>query len=123
MPRHPISPRMRTNAKRLRREMSEPEQRLWHRLRAHRFLGLQFRRQQPIGPYITDYYCSAHKLIIEVDGGQHNEDLARARDEVRDRWLQSNGYTVVRYWTSDIMQRLDAVLSDLATKTGHRTLP
>jgi very-short-patch-repair endonuclease len=104
---------MRADAKRLRREMSEPERRLWHRPRAHRLQGVQFRRQQPIGPDIADFYCSARKLVIEVDGSQHAADVAHARDEVRAAWLRSNGHGIVRYWTSDIIQRLGDVLADL----------
>jgi very-short-patch-repair endonuclease len=75
--------------------MTDAERRLWYRSRAHRFLDLKFKRQAPIGPYIVDFICFEHKLIIEVDGGQHAESEA---DRRRDEWLRSEGYLVLRFW-------------------------
>ncbi len=69
----------------------------------------KFRRQQPIGEYIVDFVCSEKKLIIEVDGGQHIEQVAN--DESRSKWLQDQGYRVLRFWNHDVLTMPDAVLT------------
>ena len=94
-------------AKTLRRNMTDAEQRLWKHLRAHRMGGQKFRRQQPIGPYIVDFVHFGLRLIVEVDGGQHADAL---RDMARDVWLRGQGFTVLRFWNNDILQRTDVVL-------------
>lgn len=76
-------------AKKLRTEQTMIEQRLWYHLRAHRFMGLKFKRQKPIGRYIVDFVCIQHRLIIEIDGGQHAEQVKY--DQVRDDWLRNQG--------------------------------
>ena len=98
-------------AKGLRSQMTDAEQRLWYRLRAHRFLDLKFKRQAPIGPYIVDFGCLEHRLIVEVDGGQHAENAA---DRKRDAWLTSEGYRVLRFWNDDVLKRTDVVLGEIA---------
>jgi len=97
----------RANAKAMRRDMTEAEKRLWYWLRAHRFGGTAFRRQTPIGPFIVDFVSHEHRLVIELDGGQHGENK---RDAKRDRWLSSNGYRVLRFWNSDVFNNRDGVL-------------
>jgi len=92
----------------LRRNQTEAERRLWYHLRAHRFMGLKFKRQKPMGRYVVDFVCVEHRLIIELDGGQHTEQMAY--DQHRDAWLLSQGYTVLRFWNNDVMQRLESVL-------------
>ncbi len=99
------------NAKTLRSHQTKAEQRLWVRLRAHRFLGLKFKRQKPMGRYIVDFVCLEHRLIIELDGGQHTEQAAY--DQHRDAWLRSQGYTVLRFWNNDVMQQLESVLEQI----------
>ena len=99
----------RAQAKQLRSHMTDAEQRLWYRLRAHRFLDLKFKRQAPIGPYIVDFVCLDHRLIVEVDGGQHAEN---ASDRRRDSWLCSEGYRVLRFWNNDVT---DVVLEQIAS--------
>ena len=99
---------MLTNAKSLRSNQTDAEQRLWYHLRAHRFMGLKFRRQKPMGRYIVDFVCIERRLIIEIDGGQHAEQVVY--DRQRDEWLGSQGYAVLRFWNNDVMQRLDSVL-------------
>jgi very-short-patch-repair endonuclease len=93
---------MLSNAKALRRNLTEAEQRLWYHLRAHRFMGYKFKRQKPIGRYIVDFACLEHRLIIELDGGQHSEQAVY--DQQRDTWLRSQGYTILRFWNNDVMQ-------------------
>lgn len=99
------------NAKILRIHQTEAEQRLWYHLRAHRFMDLKFKRQKPIGSYIVDFVCVERMLIIEIDGGQHSEQVEY--DQRRDTWLRSQGYTVLRYWNNDVMQQLDGVLEQI----------
>lgn len=96
------------NAKALRGNQTDAEQRLWYHLRAHRFMGLKFKRQKPIGRYIVDFVCMEHRLIIELDGGQHAEQAAY--DRQRDAWLHGGGYRVLRFWNNDVMQELEGVL-------------
>jgi very-short-patch-repair endonuclease len=109
-------------AKQLRKEMTEAEHLLWLHLRAHRLDGQKFRRQQPIGPYIVDFVQFDARLIVEADGGQHNES---ASDRTRDAWLASQGFRVLRFWNHDILQRTDAVLESIwaAVATSPPPLP
>jgi len=96
------------NAKALRSHQTEAEQHLWHHLRAHRFMGLKFKRQKPIGIYIVDFICIEHHLVIELDGGQHIAQVEY--DQARTLWLESQGFTVLRFWNNEVMQELDGVL-------------
>lgn len=97
----------RTFAKHLRRNMTSAEHLLWRHLRAHRFDGQKFRRQQPIGPYVVDFVNFSARVIVEADGGQH---VASPEDAVRDAWLKAQGFQVLRFWNDDILQRTEAVL-------------
>lgn len=99
------------NAKTLRSHQTDAEQRLWYHLRAHRFQGLKFKRQKPIGRYIVDFICLERKLIIEIDGGQHSEQMEY--DQHRDMWLREQGYTVLRFWNNEVMQQLEGVLEQI----------
>jgi very-short-patch-repair endonuclease len=104
-------PQTLTNAKSLRSNQTEAEARLWYHLRAHRFMGLKFKRQKPVGRYIADFVCCERRLIIELDGGQHSEQVTY--DQRRDAWLRSRGYTVLRFWNNDVMQQLEGVLEQI----------
>ena len=104
-------PQTLANAKSLRTNQTEAEARLWHHLRAHRFMDLKFKRQKPVGCYIADFVCWERRLIIELDGGQHAEQVAY--DRRRDAWLRSEGYTVLRFWNNDVMQQLEGVLEQI----------
>ena len=103
-------PLKRAFAKSLRVNATEPERRLWARLRAGRLDGLHFRRQQVIGPYVADFFCASAKLIVELDGGQHGEDEIVVRDEARTRFLESRGYRVLRFWNHEFLKDPEAVL-------------
>ncbi len=94
-------------AKQLRTEMTDAERKLWHRLRAGQ-AGVKFRRQQPIGRYIVDFVCFEQKLIFELDGGQHADAIEK--DGARTQWLESQGFTVLRFWNNDIMNNIEGVL-------------
>jgi very-short-patch-repair endonuclease len=93
----------------MRKNMPEAEFRLWCELRNRQLGGLAFRRQQPIGRYIVDFFCPSAKLIVEVDGEQHALEDHPERDRVRTAWLEAQGYSVIRFWTNEVMQDLDAV--------------
>ncbi len=103
---------LQNRAKILRQQMSDAEQCLWEHLRAKRLQGYKFRRQQPIGNYIVDFVCTHPPLIIEADGGQHNEQVTY--DTKRSADLHALGFTVLRYWNHDILQQTEAVLIDIA---------
>jgi very-short-patch-repair endonuclease len=85
------------------------ERQLWKILRRHQLNGVQFRRQQPIGPYVVDFFCPSAKLVIEIDGGQHAEARAEIRDRRRTIWLDSRGYRVLRFWNNEVLRNLEGV--------------
>ena len=99
------------NAKSLRSNMTEAEQKLWYYLRASRFMGLKFKRQKPLGPYIIYFVCLEEKLIIELDGGQHAENIAY--DQKRDAWLRDQGYKVLRFWNNELFNQTESVLEKI----------
>ena len=104
----PIMPRPVTlKARQLRRNQTDAEQRLWQRLRGKQ-LGAAFRRQYPVGPYITDFACTERSIVIELDGGQHAE--AVGYDARRDAYLRGRGFSVLRFWNNAVMGDLEAVL-------------
>jgi very-short-patch-repair endonuclease len=115
MPHDLVPDRRRSNAKAMRKAMTEAELKLWNELRAHRLMGLSFRRQVPIGPYIVDFACSAHQLVVEVDGSQHAEP---DRDKTRDAFLASSGWTMLRFWNDDILRDIDNVCLHIVTVAG-----
>ncbi|MFE8072500.1 endonuclease domain-containing protein [Marinobacteraceae bacterium S3BR75-40.1] len=94
-------------AKELRQTMTDAEHLLWRHLRAHRLNGQKFRRQQPIGPYIVDFVHFGAGLVVEADGGQHNEN---AKDQQRDYWLRAEGFRVLRFWNDEILKNTETVL-------------
>ena len=102
--------------RRLRSNMTGPETRLWSRLRARQLQGLKFRRQHGIGPYIVDFYCPEQSLVIEVDGNSHADADHIVRDQLRDKYFQSLGLRVIRYFNDEIVKNLAGVLEDLAEK-------
>src|SRR5574340_608168 len=108
-------------ARRLRRDETNVERRLWNRLRNGQICDAHFRRQHPAGRYILDFYCPALRLAIELDGGQHGE--MHARDQDRDQWLQANGVTVLRFWNSDVIGNLNGVLEVIAAKVDELSRP
>ena len=103
----------RAAAKKLRANTTPHERILWRALKELPIEGTHFRRQAPIGPYIVDFLCPAKRLIIELDGGHHNEDAASLRDHERQTWLEKEGYKVIRFWNSDINGNLNAVMEQI----------
>jgi very-short-patch-repair endonuclease len=104
----------RSFARDLRRKQTDAEHRLWHQLRARRFMGLRFRRQHPIGPYYADFACLELRLVVELDGGQHNSESGHRRDAVRSGLLAARGYRVIRFWDNDVLRNTRGVLESIA---------
>jgi very-short-patch-repair endonuclease len=95
-------------ARQLRKSSTDAEKRLWSKLRHKQVDGFRFRRQQPIGRYIVDFFCPEAKLIIEVDGGQHAD--AERNDLMRTLWLQGRGYRVIRFWNNEVLGNTEGVV-------------
>jgi very-short-patch-repair endonuclease len=83
---------------------------LWFAVRDRRLAGFKFIRQKSIGPYVVDFVCRDRNLVVEVDGGQHAESES---DQIRDAYLTSEGYRVLRFWNSDVLGNLDGVLQTI----------
>lgn len=81
----------------LRKDSTDAERALWARLRGYRLAGFKFRRQQPIGQYVVDFVCFEKKIVIEIDGGQHNEEAIKQRYRDRTAWLESQGFQGVAF--------------------------
>lgn len=118
MPHTPLPPKNRTRARQMRRVMTDAELKLWNELRAHRLMGLGFRRQFPISGYIVDFACPTRKLIVEVDGSQHSDDALAASDAARTTRLEKDGWTVLRFWNDDILTDIDNVCLHIVTAAG-----
>jgi very-short-patch-repair endonuclease len=108
-------------SRKLRKEMTLPEKRLWYMLQRDN-LGFKFRRQEPIGDYIVDFVCYPKKLIIELDGGQHADN---EQDVIRDKWLHAQGFRVLRFWNTDVLDNRYEVLMKIKKdlSTPSLTLP
>ncbi|MEK7517948.1 MAG: endonuclease domain-containing protein [Patescibacteria group bacterium] len=103
----------------LRKNQTETERLLWSKLRNRQLEEFKFRRQQQIGPYIADFICFEKKLIIELDGSQHNEDANKTKDVERTEWLEKEGYQVLRFWDNDIFINLEGVLEKVKLNLLH----
>ncbi len=109
---HLNSSKVRDLARRLRRDQTETERRLWTRLRARQLCGAKFRRQHPIGPYIADFCCVERGLVVELDGGQHAFNVAE--DSKRSEFLGDYGYRVLRFWDNEVMENIEAAVQHIA---------
>ncbi|WP_460840645.1 endonuclease domain-containing protein [Noviherbaspirillum agri] len=106
-----IKPERTTNARSLRSDMTLAERKLWQALRGKQIEGFRFRRQHPIGLYIADFACLDKLLLIELDGGQHQEQ--KEYDERRTEFLQSQGWRVLRFWNNDVLGNFEGVLASV----------
>ena len=97
----------------LRASATDSERKLWSLLRRKQMAGLRFRRQQTIGSYTVDFYCSAAKLVVELDGDQHGADRHLRHDEARTRWLTANGCRVLRFSNTELLQGAQSVLDGI----------
>ena len=114
------SKRLTPIARRLRRDQTEAEERLWYHLRARRFEGEKFVRQLQIDRYIADLACRTARFAIELDGGQHDPERDAARTEI----IERHGYRVLRFWNNDVLANTDAVLQEIRQElliARHRT--
>ena len=97
---------------------TDAERKLWQCLRAGQLHGLKFRRQHPIPLYVVDFYCEAVRLVVEVDGSQHTEEV----DGVRTRFLESRGLLVLRFWSNEALTQTEAVIEAIFNAVASRTL-
>lgn len=97
-------------ARRLRRDATDVEAALWQRLRGRQIEDAKFVRQFPIGPYVADFACRSARIVIELDGGQHAHSLV---DIERTRLIEAHGYTVIRFWNTDVAANIEGVLEEI----------
>ena len=108
-------------AKELRHRPTDAELLLWKRLRNRNIDDAKFRRQQPIGPYVVDFACMERRLVVEVDGGQHADQVER--DEARTAYLKSKGYRVLRYWNNEVLGQTESVLEAIHVALAQAAYP
>ncbi len=109
---------MSERARKLRKEKTVAERRLWRKLREVNGQGFHFRQQAPIGPYIADFAELTQKLIIEAVGSQHGLDEGLKRDAERTRWLEANGFRVLRFWNNEVLTNMDGVMTSILLALG-----
>ena len=110
-PRYTQPSNLTPNAQILRKKSTDAERLLWRNLRDRQLCSEKVRRQHPIGPYIVDFVFLEKKLIVELDGGQHQ--IRRAADEKRDKWLIQEGYTILRFWNNDALNNAEGILETI----------
>jgi very-short-patch-repair endonuclease len=116
-------PNLVNRAKELRQGETKAEQIIWSWLRAKKLNGVKFRRQQPIGNYVVDFVSFEKNLIIEIDGGQHNLEDLKNNDEVRTKWLESQGFRVLRFWNNEVSSNIEGVLAQTKEALVVHPLP
>ncbi|PIO46837.1 hypothetical protein B5P45_00595 [Phyllobacterium zundukense] len=125
MPSHtPVPSRIRKNAKSMRHALTDAELKLWNSLRAHRLMGLSFKRQMPIAGYIVDFACPSVRLIIELDGSQHADDHNLIYDQERTQRLERDGWNVLRFWNDDVLRDIEGACQHIVAtvdqiRKGH----
>lgn len=113
----PTDPIILDRARRMRREMTDPERKLWSILRNRALVGMKFRRQVPIGNYIADFCCLDRRLIVELDGGQHAEQ--EGADASRSRFLSQKGFRVLRFWNEQVLSGSEFVVAEILAAIGE----
>ena len=103
----------------LRRRATSAEQVLWNELRGRRLDGLKFRRQHPLGPFIVDFCCVEHRLIVELDGDVH--DSQRDYDDARTKYLAAISYRVIRFTNDEVANDLDKILTSIRHETTNHS--
>ena len=120
MPSHgSVPPLQRLNARRMRKGMTDAELKLWNELRAHRLMGLGFRRQYPVRNYIVDFACPEKNLIVELDGSHHAENGVAGYDRDRTETLKADCWTVLRFWNDDVLKDIDSVCQHILIVAGE----
>ena len=115
-----VQEHLRRYARRLRRDQTDAERKLWSRLRDRRLYGARFRRQHPIGPFIADFCCTTAKLIVELDGGQHA--LQKRSDAERTAFLAGQGYRLIRFWDNEALTNTEGVLLRIIEALGVKCI-
>ncbi|TIV23868.1 MAG: endonuclease domain-containing protein [Mesorhizobium sp.] len=123
MTHHRVSPVSRGNARKMRKQMTDAELKLWNEVRANRLMGLSFRRQMPVAGYIVDFACPDKKLIVEIDGSQHALAEVSASDAVRTAELEALGWTILRFWNDDVIRDIDNVCQHIVIVAGLAAAP
>jgi very-short-patch-repair endonuclease len=118
MPHGKVPPKLRANARRMRKAMTDAELKLWNELRAHRLMGLGFRRQMPVLGYIVDFACPEYRLIVEVDGSQHGDGQIAKADQERGAALERAGWQLLRFWNHDVLSDVDGVCTHILRIIG-----
>ena len=106
----PYAPWLKEYARKLRKNMTLSEVLLWKRMKSGQIRGFDFDRQRVIGNYIVDFYCPSAKVIVELDGGQHYTQEGIRRDQVRDKYLDSLGFTILRFSDREVFKNIEGVL-------------
>jgi|SRR5882724_2548724 len=117
----PLDPEFLDFARRLRKDQTDVEKLLWSTCRSRQLLGLKFRRQQPVGPYILDFYCHDYRLCIELDGGQHYTRKGQQGDEAKAAFLHTRGIHILRFSNLDVFKNLEGVLLTVVEKVTSLT--
>ena len=119
---HRVKPELLQCARSLRQPQTAAERKLWARLRDKQ-IGFKFRRQHPIYRFIVDFYCAACRLVVEIDGDSHVDQVEY--DEARTEWLNMHGYRVIRFFNSDVLHNLEGVLETILAEcqTTCRSVP
>ena len=108
-------------ARRLRKNQTDAERRLWLQLCSRRLSGFKFRRQHPIGPYVVDFVCLEKKLVIELDGGQHIDRIVD--DNRRTEFLRRHGFKVMRFWDNEFLKETTSVLDAIYNELNKSPSP
>lgn len=106
-------PRTRQFARAMRGTLTDAETIVWSRLQGRRLGGWRFRRQHPVGPFIADFACTRARLIVEIDGATHSSNSERGYDAERTRYLEAQGWSVLRVWNSDVYDNLTGVMNTI----------
>lgn len=112
---------MTSKARKLRKQSTDAEKRLWHHLRNRQILNAKIRRQHPFPPYIADFVCLETKLIIEIDGSHHMDN--QEQDEKRTHFLKAQGFHVIRFWNNEVLSQTEAVLEAIYNELGKHPSP
>jgi very-short-patch-repair endonuclease len=104
---YPVRRQISRHAARLRRERTDAEDKFWQAVRNRQIDGFKFRFQHSLWPHVADFACLEAKLIVEIDGGQHNEEA----DSQRSASLEARGFQVLRFWNNDVLTNLEGVLT------------
>ena len=114
----PGDPVLKKHARQMRKVPTLSESLRWHELRGRKFGEIKFRRQHKITPFIVDFYCAEHRLLIEVDGDVHEQDAVQQYDRSRQATLESQGYKVIRFSVEEVMRGMDSVLQKIREECG-----